>query len=327
MKKHVIKLLAFTMILTGVWTLLNILHVGAQDTVTIEDIHGKQEVPINPKSVAALDNRTFATLAEWEIPLVAAPKAIMPQDNPYVTDDSIVDIGNHREPDFEALVAAGPEVVIVGQRFGTHYDTIKELLPESIILDFSWDVESSGDKTGENLITMLKQSTQDLGKIFQKESQADALIADLDSSMEAVKTAYNSDKKIMGLITTGGEMGYSAPGSGRVWGPLFQVFNMSEALSLDKAGANHMGEDISVEAIAQANPDILLVLDRDAALSSVENKIPAQEVIEKSPALKDVTAVKEGHIVYAPNDTYLNESIQTFTRLFQDMAKVMEASR
>ncbi|MCR8968427.1 siderophore ABC transporter substrate-binding protein [Facklamia sp. 7083-14-GEN3] len=323
MKKFVWEIVAILMLVTGLFVGLTTQAVLARETVTIEDIHGKQEVMVMPERVAALDNRTFATLADWDVKLVAAPKAIMSKDNPYVEDESIVDIGNHREPDFESLVAADPQVVIVGQRFASHYDTIKELLPEAVIIDFSWDVTQSGDKTGTNLINMLKESTRNLGQLFNKEKEADQLVADFDEAMAQVKEAYPTNAKVMGLITTGGEMGYSAAGTGRLWGPLFQIFNMQEALTLEKSGSNHQGEDISVEAIAQANPDILLVLDRDAALSSVDNAVPAQEIIEQAPALKEVTAVKEGHILYAPQDTYLNESIQTFTQLFKDMANMM----
>ena len=43
------------------------------ETVEITDAHGTIEVPVNPEKVVALDNRTFETLAAWDIDLVAAP--------------------------------------------------------------------------------------------------------------------------------------------------------------------------------------------------------------------------------------------------------------
>ena len=43
-------------------------------TVEITDAHGKVTVPVNPKNVVALDNRTFETLADWGIKLAAAPR-------------------------------------------------------------------------------------------------------------------------------------------------------------------------------------------------------------------------------------------------------------
>jgi len=63
------------------------------------------------------------------------------------------------------------------------------------------------------------------------------------------------------------------------------------------------------------------VLDRDAAVSSTKDAVPAQDVIDNAPALQKTTAVTEGNIVYAPVDTYTNESIQTYLELFADIAE------
>ena len=73
-------------------------------------------------------------------------------------------------------------------------------------------------------------------------------------------------------------------------------------------------------SIAQSNPDWIFVLDRDAAVSSTSDAVPAQDVIDNSPALQNITAVTEERIVYAPNDTYTNESIQTYIELFENLA-------
>ncbi|MNW17118.1 hypothetical protein D3C71_2161920 [compost metagenome] len=64
-----------------------------------------------------------------------------------------------------------------------------------------------------------------------------------------------------------------------------------------------------------------MVLDRDAAINSTEEKVPAQDVIDKAPALQNTTAVTAGNIVYAPNDTYTNESLQTFIEVFNSIAE------
>lgn len=86
---------------------------------------------------------------------------------------------------------------------------------------------------------------------------------------------------------------------------------------------HHQGDDVSVEAIAETDPDWLFVMDRDAAVSSEEEASPAQDVIDNAPALQNTKAVSEGQIVYAPEDTYTNESIQTFTKLFEDLAETL----
>jgi len=292
-------------------------------TVEINDIHGPVTVPVNPKKVISLDNRTYETLSDWGIELVAAPKGVMPADSPYVADESVLDIGNHREPNLEIIAAADPDLVIVGQRFASYYEEIKKLVPNAVVIDLNFDVSEEADKPGENLVNGLKDSTVALGKIFDKNKEAEQLTADFDQAIEAVKSAYNGTDTIMSVVVSGGNIGFSAPHSGRVWGPMYEVFGWVPALEIDNTTSDHQGDDISVEAIAQSNPDWIFVLDRDAAVSSVTDAVPAQDVIDQSPALQNVTAVSEGHIVYAPADTYTNESIQTYLDLFGDIAKAL----
>lgn len=292
-------------------------------TVEINDIHGPVTVPVNPQKVISLDNRTYETLSDWGIELVAAPKGVMPADSPYVTDESVLDIGNHREPNLEIIAAADPDLVIIGQRFASYYEEIKKLVPNAAVIDLNFDVSEEADKPGENLVSGLKDSTVALGKIFNKNKEAEQLTADFDQAIEAVKSAYNGTDTIMSVVVSGGNIGFSAPHSGRVWGPMYEVFGWIPALEIDNTTSDHQGDDISVEAIAQSNPDWIFVLDRDAAVSSVTDAVPAQDVIDQSPALQNVTAVSEGHIVYAPADTYTNESIQTYLELFGDIAKAL----
>ncbi|MCQ4086390.1 siderophore ABC transporter substrate-binding protein [Saccharibacillus sp. JS10] len=294
---------------------------AAKKTVEITDAHGKVNVPVNPEKVVALDSRTFQTLSDWGIKLAAAPKTVMPADSPYVADESVQNIGDHREPNLEILAAADPDLVIIGQRFGTYYEDIKKLVPNAVVIDFNFDVSEETETPGENLVNGLKNDTMNLGKIFDKEKEADELIANFDASIEKAKAAYNGTDTMMSVIVSGGSIGFAAPHNGRVWGPMYEIFNWTPALEINKASSDHEGDDISVEAIAQSNPDWILVLDRDAAISSLDSEsVPAQDVIDKAPALKNTKAIKEDHIIYAPNDTYTNESIQTYIELFDNLA-------
>ncbi|MBE5992207.1 MAG: siderophore ABC transporter substrate-binding protein [Paenibacillaceae bacterium] len=289
-------------------------------TVEVTDIHGTVTVPVNPKTVVALDNRTFETLSDWGIKLAAVPKGVMPADSLYVADSEVQDIGNHSEPNLEIIAAADPELVIVGQRFASYYEDIKKLVPNAAVVDLSFQVSKEAGKSGESFVNGLKDSTITLGKIFNKNEEAEKLTADFDQAIEKAKSAYNGTDKIMSVVVSGGDIGFSAPLSGRVWGPLYEVFGWTSALEVSGATSDHQGDDISVEAIAQSNPDWIFVLDRDAAISSTKDAVPAQDVINNSPALQNTTAITEGHVVYAPNDTYTNESIQTFIELFDNLA-------
>lgn len=299
-------------------------ETAAPTTVEITDAHGTVTVPINPKNVVALDNRTFETLADWGIELAAAPKDVMPADSPYVTDESVQNIGNHREPNLEIIAAVDPELVIVGQRFAKFYDDIKALVPNAAVIDLNIDVSEEVATPGENLVNGFKDITISLGKIFDKNEEAEKLVAEFDQAIENAKAAYNGTDTVMSVIVSGGNIGFSAPGYGRVWGPLYEIFGWVPALEVDKTTSDHQGDEVSVEAIAQSNPDWIFVLDRDAAVSSNEDAVPAQDVIDHSPALQNTTAVSQGQIIYAPNDTYTNESIQTFIEIFENLANTLK---
>ena len=290
------------------------------ESVDITDIYGTVTVPVNPQNVVALDNRTFETLSDWGIELAAVPKGVMPADSPYVLDDSVQDIGSHNEPNLEIIAAVD---VIVGQRFAKYYDDIKALVPDAAVINLNFDVSEEAEEPGENLVNGLKNSTLALGQIFDKNDEAQQLAADFDKAIEDTKAAYNGTDTIISVVVSGGEIGYSAPYSGRVWGPLYDIFDWKSALEVEGATSDHQGDDISVEAIAQSNPDWIFVLDRDAAVSSVSDAVPAQDVIDNSPALQSTTAITKGQVVYAPNDTYTNESIQTYLELFENLATTL----
>lgn len=293
---------------------------ASAETVEITDAHGTVQVPVNPQRVVSLDNRTFETLESWGVKLVAAPKAVMPDTLGYVQDENVQDIGNHREPNLEIIAAVDPDVVIVGQRFASYYDDIKALVPNAAVIDVNVDVSEEAADPSKNLVDGLKKSTEDMGKIFGKEAEAQALIEEFDTAVENAKNAYNPDETVMTVIISGGKVGYSAPGSGRVWGPLYNLLGWNSSLEVGNTSSNHMGDEISVEAIAQSNPDWLLILDRDAGTSE-EDAVSAKDVLEQSEALQNITAIQENQLVYAPNDTYTNESIQTFIEIFNTITE------
>ncbi|MGI6238923.1 MAG: siderophore ABC transporter substrate-binding protein [Christensenellales bacterium] len=324
--KAVVAIAAFALVLTG-FAGMNVVAIAAEadaaQTVEITDVHGTVVVPVNPKNVVSLDSRTFETLADWGVVLAAAPKPVMPADSPYVTDESVLDVGNHREPKLEIIAAVDPELVIIGQRFASFYDEIKALVPNAVVIDLNFDVSVTAEHPGDNLVNGLKDATVALGQIFDKNEEAAQLIADFDQAIEGAKAAYNGTDTVMSVVVSGGDIGFSAPLSGRVWGPMYEIFGWVSALEIDDASSDHQGDDISLEAIAQSNPDWIFVLDRDAAVSSTADATPAQDVIDNSPVLQNTTAVVEGRIVYAPNDTYTNESIQTYLELFQDLADAL----
>ncbi|WP_040087268.1 siderophore ABC transporter substrate-binding protein [Corynebacterium humireducens] len=296
---------------------------ASESTITVEDNFGTQEITLPVERIASTDNRTFEVLDAWGVDLVAAPKRLVPFTvEGYKTNDEIIDLGTHREPDLEALTAAQPDLIINGQRFAQHYDAVKKLNPQAVVVEFE-------PRKGEPLDAELKRQVEELGKVFGKESEAEQLIADFDEALERAKAAYDPQQKVMAVNVSGGTIGYIAPKVGRTYGPVFELLGLTPALEVANASDDHQGDDISVEAIASANPDWILVLDRDGATDTrnTDEYVAAAQVIEGSDPLKNVTAIREGQVVYAPADTYTNESIITYTEILNGLADAFEAAR
>ncbi|MDN5808118.1 MAG: ABC transporter substrate-binding protein [Brevibacterium sp.] len=295
----------------------------AGSTIDIEDNNGAQSVASPPASVVATDNRTFETLDAWDIELSAAAVSLMSEDLSYTKDDSVLDLGSHREPDLEKIVEAKPDLVINGQRFAQFHDDLAKLAPEATVLELD-------PRDGEDFGSELKRQTTVLGEIFGKQDDAQKIIDDYDASVKRAKAAYDSKDTAMGLITSAGDIGYSAPSVGRTVGPVFDILGLNPALDVEASSEDHQGDDISVEAIADSKPELMVVLDRDASFAPEdrdEGSAPAAEVLEDSEALTDVPAIKDDKIVYFPQDTYLNEGIQTYTEFFNSFADQLEEQK
>ncbi len=289
-------------------------------TIEVEDNNGKQTVASPPQSVVATDNRTFQTLSDWGIELKGGAVSLMSEDLEYTQDDSILDLGSHREPDLEKVVEAKPDLIVNGQRFAQFHDDLAKLAPDATVLELD-------PRDGEDFDAELRRQTEVLGEVFGKQDEAKALVDDFDASIERAQTAYDDSDKVMGLITSAGDIGYAAPSVGRTVGPVFDILDLDPALEVEEGSEDHQGDDISVEAIAKSQPDLMIVLDRDASFAPEdrdEGSAPAAEVLEDSEALKDVPAIKDDKIVYFPEDTYLNEGIQTYTEFFNDFADKLE---
>ncbi|MCJ1707786.1 siderophore ABC transporter substrate-binding protein [Microbacterium sp. VKM Ac-2923] len=286
-------------------------EAAAPSTVTVEDNHGAIEVPVAPERVVALDNTTFETLSEWGVTLVAAPKPLMYDLWPSLSGgDEVLDAGLHREPNIENILAADPDLIVGGYRFREIYDQLKDIQPATI---------ETSPRDAEDHTSELKRQTAILGQVFGKDDEAAKLSADLDAAIADAKAAYDPSQTVMGLITSGGKIAYAAPGEGRGVGVLFPTLGLTPALERSAEDASH-GDDISVEAIAAANPEWLFVLDRDAMFGE-DGYVSATDLVENAEALKNVPAVQKNQIVYLDGSFYLDEGIQAYTKLYRSAAE------
>lgn len=293
---------------------------AAAQTITFTDNHGEVEMQSNPERVVALDNHVFETLSSWDVPLVAAPKGLMGTVwTDYIEDDSVADVGTHREPNLEAIVAAEPDLIIGGYRFSDAYDNLVAQNPDATVIDIA-------PREGEDLFEELQRETTILGQIFGQEDEAEKLNTALEDAIDGAKAEYNGTDTVMGLITSGGKIEFAAAGTGRSVGPVFPALGLKPAIDRAAEDTSH-GDDISVEAIAESNPEWMIVLDRDASFAEPEpGSVPADELIAGSEALANVPAVQKNQIIYLDPNFYLTEDIQAYTALIEQIKAAFAAA-
>lgn len=280
------------------------------ETVSIASNLGQVDVGVQPERVAVLDNTAMETLLAWDVTPVAIPEQLVSPDRfaAWVEDESIADVGTHREPDFEALAEADPDLIIGGYRFGEYQDDLAAIAPT---IDIAGDEEHEG-----GWVESLRAQTTTLGQIFDREDEAAAIVAELDASVDAAATAAEGQSVFLGIVN-GGKLDNGAERLSRMSEPI----GMTDVFA-GEAGDIHQDSGLAPETIAQADPAWAIVLDRDAAAGAADAQ-PARQVIEANPALAGTGFVQDGQIIYLEDDFYRTEGAQAYTRAFDQIAQAM----
>jgi iron complex transport system substrate-binding protein len=220
-------------------------------TVAIDHAQGTTEVPVDPETVFTFDLGALDTLDALGVDVAGVPQGTLPaQLSAYEGGDTTA-IGSMKEPDFEAIAAAAPDLIIISGRVADSYDELSEIAPT---IDLSVDPADP--------IASFTEHTESLGRIFGVEDEVAERLSALGTKISETKEAAASAGNGLVLMTSAGEV--TAYGSGSRFGLIHDVLGVQPAAEV-KAEGTH-GEAVSFEYIADVNPAHLFVIDRDAAV-------------------------------------------------------------
>ena len=278
------------------------------DTISVETANGQVDVPVNPVRVAALDNTSLETLRAFGVEPVALPKPILPDQGfeDWVADEEILDVGSHREPNLEVVSEAEPDLIVGGYRFADYTEELSKIAPT---IDIS--------PTDEDFVQSLKTQTEKLGTIFGKEEQAEQIIAELDEA-EQNAAAQTTGQTVFLANVNGGKIDNGAQRIGRIVEPL----NLTDVFAGDE-GDIHGDSGLAPETIAQADPEWVIVLDRDAAAGEGDAS-PASAVFAAQEAFENTTFMTEDQVIYLDPFFYTREGIQAYTEAYESIATEFE---
>lgn len=250
------------------------------DVLTVEHVQGTTQVPADPKRVLVFDIPALDTLDALGVDIAGVPSGAKPDHLSTYNSDDYVTIGTLFEPDYETVNAEAPDLIVVGGRSAPKYKDLSRIAPT---IDLSLDPE--------HFVADAIDNTRTLGRIFDKEAEAERLVANLKDSIADLKaTAAEAGEGLL-ILTTGGKM--SAYGPGSRFGALHDTFGVTPAVPDLDIGIH--GQAISFEFILEANPDWLFVIDRDAAIG--RDGQPAQQFLDNE-IVRKTDAWQNDRVVY-----------------------------
>lgn len=257
------------------------------EKVTVQTARGEAVVPKNPQNVAVYDLGALDTLTALGVPVGATVDKSM---LPYLQGafGKAKHVGTLFEPNYEALGAFKPQLIIIGSRTSKAAQQLNELAPT---IDMTADTK--------NLRTSAEERMDAYAQIFGKQAEADKLKADINKAFDEAREAAKGKGKGLVLIVSGGKLSAQSPNS-RLGGWLHQDIGLEPVDATMKEGSH--GMPVSFEYIKEKNPDWLFVLDRSAAIG--EEGKAAKDVLD-NPLVAESTAWKKGQVVYLDSSAYL----------------------
>lgn len=264
------------------------LAVANAEPLRIEHAGGVTEFKTHPQKVLVFELAALDTLDALGVPVAGVPNAKMPAALKQYEDAKYAKIGSLFDPDFEAIAAAAPDVIIIGGRTRAKAEQLARIAP---VVDLTAD--------GNDHLGSTERNARILGKLFNKEAEVERRIKQLADSSAALKAHALKLGKALILLTTGGKI--SAYGSGSRFGVIHDQFGMPPADPTLKVTTH--GQGVSYEYIVKVNPDWLFVIDRDAAIGR-QGKAAAQ--LLDNPLVAQTKAWKSKQVVYLdPAQMYL----------------------
>jgi iron complex transport system substrate-binding protein len=248
--------------------------------LTVDHASGKTTIEGEPKKTVVFDLASLDTMHALGVEASAVPEAKYINQLAAYAKKSVPKVGSLFEPNYEAINALSPDLIIVGGRSAPKYADLSKLAPT---IDMTVNAK--------DLLGSVKRNTLTLAEIFNKQDKATEQLARLDQSIAALRQKAGNAGSGLIILTTGGKV--SAYGPGSRFGILHDAFGIPAAAP-DLSTSNH-GQAVSFEFIHKTDPQWLFVIDRDGAIG--REGVAASKLLDNE-LIRKTTAWKKKQIVY-----------------------------
>lgn len=290
------------------------------ETITVKSLNANKEevdleVPYDPERIAILDMACLDIIDSLGVGdrVVGSAGTSLDYLQDYVTDQNIENLGTIKEADMEAVMACEPDVIFIGGRLSSSYDTLSEIAP---VVYLSTDTEIG-------VVESVRKNASTIAAMFGLEDQVDELMADFDERIETLAAFAEGKTAIVGMCTSGSFNVLGNDGRCSMIGREIGFENVGVDANADTS--TH-GNEASFEYVVEKNPDYIFVMDRDAAIGTDGAQL-AQDIMENE-LVQGTDAYKNGQLVYLehPAVWYTAEGgVQALDLMLQDLENTLLA--
>lgn len=255
-----------------------------KEEMTISHLLGDTTVEKSPESVVVFDFGTLDTLDALGVEVEGVPQMNMPSYLSKYEGDEYENAGGLKEPDFEAINAMDPDLIIISGRQADLYEEFEAIAPTIYM----------GVDT-ENYMESFEGNVHTLAELFEKEEAAAEKLDEINASIDELNEQVTSEE-LEALVTLANDGKISAYGAGSRFGIIHDVFGFTPADETIEVSTH--GQSISYEYIVEEDPQYIFVVDRGAA---VDGESSAKQVVENE-FIEGTQAYENGNIIYLDPD-------------------------
>lgn len=295
-------------VLSAVAVLASSAFAVLADPVTFETATGEMTLPAAPERIVVLDISALDTMSALGVTPVGV---ITPLYVDYLPEalSEVPTVGSFFEPDFEAIAALAPDLIVVGPRAVAMADPLSHIAP---VADMSVGTDAMSDG-----LTRL----EGFGRMLDREDAAAEIAAGLEAKRAELREAVEAQGgTALILMTNGPKMSVFGPGSRFGW--LHTELGFTPAV--EGITENRHGEAVSFEYVAEADPGTLLVVDRGAAIG--DGTQSAQATLDNS-LIAGTEAGQAGRIIYLSSaELYIaTGGVGSLNRTLDEVAAALNA--
>ncbi|MCT8352429.1 siderophore ABC transporter substrate-binding protein [Photorhabdus kayaii] len=265
----------------------NAVTAQADDKVIVKHLSGETEVKKNPQKVVLFDFGTYDSLVKLGLSdrVVALPTGNTPEYLRNSLPKEVENAGGMKDPNLEKLAQLKPDLIVITGRQGSFYEKLSKIAPT---INLGTD--------SKNYLVSVESNITLLGELFSKQSEVKDQIADLEKTIaKAQDKAKSADAKVLVLLHNADKLMLNNQSV------VYDVVKAQKAELAIPAGENKTKRVVvTSDMIAQANPDVILIIDRSEAIGA--GKLDKAKF--EDDKVKSTSAYKNGKITYLKSDLW-----------------------